>query len=259
MTQANPDYHREVVYTQGSTVAETPVRQAPVHAPGGKEMLHVLQLPQLFEEKAIYELLKRLMDIAFSVLGLILLLPIMVAIGLIIKIETPGPVFFKQVRVGKNRRRSNGKNGFPERRVNHSMKGKPFLMYKFRTMSISADPYGVSPKNSDDQRITRSGKIMRKLCIDEIPQLINVLKGDMSLVGPRPEMPFIVEKYTPAQSMRLLVKPGLTGPWQLYGSRSEAIHQNIHYDMEYIRNRSLLLDVKILFKTALFVLDSSNI
>ena len=139
------------------------------------------------------------------------------------------------------------------------MNGVHFYIYKFRTMHMDVDPYCVKPRTLEDSRLTSVGKFLRVSCLDELPQFINVLKGDMSIVGPRPEMPFIVESYGPLEAQRLLVKPGLTGLWQIYGTRKQPIHENIHYDFEYIRNRNMLLDVSILIKTAFFILKIQNI
>jgi|YNPNPStandDraft_1061719.scaffolds.fasta_scaffold17198_3 exopolysaccharide biosynthesis polyprenyl glycosylphosphotransferase len=178
--------------------------------------------------------LKRLMDIVFSLLVPILLLPAFVAIAILIKLDSPGPVLFTQRRVGKN--------------------GKEFTIYKFRTMHTNAAKYSHCPRDSDDPRITRVGRYLRKTSLDELPQFYNVLKGDMSIVGPRPEMPFIVAQYNPLHRKRLSVKPGITGLWQISADRTLEIHENIDYDLYYIDNYSILLDVAIIVRTVLYAL-----
>lgn len=177
----------------------------------------------------IYRFIKRLIDIVLSVFGLILLLPFWVIIVVLIWIDSKGSAHFVHTRIGKN--------------------GREFKLYKFRTMKNSVDAYETAPVKADDKRITRVGKFLRKTSLDELPQLINVIKGEMSLVGPRPEMPFIVKKYSKWQRKRLQVKPGLTGLWQILGRKDLPLHENIEYDFYYIQNQSLLLDIVILIKT----------
>lgn len=210
-------------------------------------------------DRIAYHVGKRMLDIVISAIGLICFLPLLALIALVIKLESPGPVFFRQVRIGQNRRRSQpGRLGGNERR-REDLKGKPFSIYKFRSMRVNAASYAVKPNTKSDPRLTRVGKILRATCLDELPQLINVLKGDMSLIGPRPEMPFIVQDYSPLQSRRLAVKPGLTGLWQIYGPRDEAIHKNMQFDLYYIRNQSLVLDLKIILKTIGFMFRLENV
>ena len=206
---------------------------------------------------ALYLFIKRLIDITIAGLGLILTLPLMLLISILIRLDSPGPVIFRQKRIGRNRRFYS--NGHLSDRRNSDLKGQPFYMFKFRTMKHEVARYAVSPQNENDQRLTRAGRIIRATCLDELPQLINVLKGDMSLVGPRPEMSFIVKNYNPLESLRLAVKPGITGLWQLYGSREQHIHENLQYDLDYIKNRSLSLDLKIMLKTISFVFRSKNV
>lgn len=176
-----------------------------------------------------YRLVKRLVDIIFSIIGLIILSPIWLLIVVIIRMDSSGKALFKQKRVGKD--------------------GGIFRMYKFRTMKNDANLYEEAPRNAGDKRITKMGKFLRKTSFDELPQLINILKGEMSLVGPRPEMPFVVEKYSKWQRKRLEVKPGLTGLWQILGRKDLPLHENIEYDFYYIQNQSLLLDLVIIVKT----------
>ena len=123
-------------------------------------------------------------------------------------------------------------------------------MYEFRTMWNDVDRYAVAPVDGADSRITKYGRWLRGSSIDELPQLVNVLKGEMSLVGPRPEMPFIAETYDDWQRRRLSVKPGITGLWQILGRKDLPMHENLQYDFYYIRNRSLTLDISILLRTA---------
>jgi len=234
----------------------------------GKDRSQLQYLDKIFEEPwltsceqdssiRLYRLAKRLIDISIAGFGLIIIVPVMVLIACLIKFDSSGPVIFRQKRIGRNRRFHS--NGHLIDRRNGNLKGKPFTIYKFRTMKQNVDRYAISPSDNFDPRLTRIGRIIRPLCLDELPQLINVLKGDMSIVGPRPEMPFIVKNYGHLESMRLAVKPGITGLWQLYGSRKKQIHENLHYDMEYIKNRSLWLDLKIMIKTIGFMLDSKNV
>jgi len=122
-------------------------------------------------------------------------------------------------------------------------------MLKFRTMRLDAEPYAHSPEGPRDDRVTPLGRWLRKYSLDELPQLLNVLRGDMSLVGPRPEMPFIVAQYEPWQRRRLDAVPGLTGLWQILGRKDLPLRDNIEYDFYYIRNQSLLLDLAIFLRT----------
>ncbi len=172
---------------------------------------------------------KRILDLA----GVALLAPFWIptwgGIALAIWMEDGRPVLFKQKRVG--------------------LRGREFDFYKFRTMTPSANPYAVAPTDPCDPRITRLGRFLRKTSLDEIPQFLNILRGDMSLVGPRPEMKFIVDGYEEWQKARLDVKPGLTGLWQVVGRKNLPLEFNIEYDLWYIRNRSLVLDMMILIKT----------
>ncbi|MEQ8821316.1 MAG: sugar transferase [Sumerlaeia bacterium] len=180
-------------------------------------------------------LAKRLFDLATSLLGcLVWMLFFHWWIALWIKLDSQGPVFFSQERVGKD--------------------GRRFRLWKYRTMRTDSDPYAVAPFQSDDPRITRAGRWLRKTSLDELPQLWNVLRGDMAMVGPRPEMPFLVERYEAWQRRRLDVKPGLTGLWQVIGRKNLPLHLNMEYDFYYIMNQSLWLDIEILFRTVPAVL-----
>jgi lipopolysaccharide/colanic/teichoic acid biosynthesis glycosyltransferase/dTDP-glucose pyrophosphorylase len=192
-----------------------------------------------------YKTLKRITDLIISSLGLFLLIPLFVLIALAIKIDSPGPVFYRQKRCGRN--------------------GKLFNMTKFRTMVTNAEVLhkeliskkeidGPMFKISNDPRITGIGKFLRRTSLDEFPQLWNVIKGEMSLVGPRP---LIMDemKFSPSwRDIRLKVKPGLTGLWQIHGRSSGSFHDWIKYDLSYVKNQSFWLDIKILFKTISVVL-----
>ncbi len=180
-----------------------------------------------------YDLLKLVFDFVVSCILLILVFPLWLLIAMLIKYDSPGPLLFLQKRIGLDERE--------------------FTIYKFRTMHVHTPPYAVTPSSNGDSRITRVGKFLRRTSLDELPQLLNVLKGDMSLVGPRPEMPFIVATYNEYQRQRLAVKPGITGLWQISGDRAFQIHENIEYDLYYIANRSLSLDLAILFQTVFSV------
>ncbi len=183
-------------------------------------------------EQRTYQIAKRTLDTAIAGTFLLLCAPLLAAAAIAIKLTSAGPVFFRQQRVGQH--------------------GLVFTMYKFRTMYSDCARYEISPVNKDDTRITPVGRRLRHWCIDELPQLINVLRGEMSLVGPRPEMPFVVAQYEAIHRKRLTVKPGLTGLWQLSADRLSPIHHNIGYDLYYLQHRNLLMDIAILFHTAVF-------
>ena len=180
-----------------------------------------------------YAIVKRVLDIVLSAVLILITAPLWIGLAALIRMESEGPALFRQTRVGKD--------------------GKYFKILKFRTLRLDAEEYARSPESDSDPRVTRVGRYVRNLGLDELPQLINVLRGDMSLVGPRPEMPYIVAGYGQLERRRLEVLPGITGLWQLSPDRSQTIHANIEYDLYYIRNRSLTLDFLILGETALFL------
>ncbi|HCW31967.1 MAG: UDP-phosphate glucose phosphotransferase [Candidatus Peregrinibacteria bacterium GW2011_GWE2_39_6] len=186
----------------------------------------------------LYKISKRIIDLIFSGAALILLSPFWFFIVVGIRFESKGPAIFSHLRVGKN--------------------GKIFTIYKFRTMFIGSSPNNYAPKSSSDARITKFGRFLRRTSLDEIPQFWNVLKGEMSIVGPRPEMPFIVNQYRDWQRRRLDVKPGITGLWQILGRKDLPLHENIEYDFYYIKNQSLLLDITIIIKTVTAVLKGKG-
>ncbi|HHX70950.1 MAG TPA: sugar transferase [Gallicola sp.] len=183
---------------------------------------------------------KRFIDVTVSGLSLILLFPIFLIIAVLIKIDSRGPILFTQKRVGE--------------------KGRVFRIFKFRTMLTFEDsfyPDGSPIENYD--RITKIGKILRKTSIDELPQLINIFIGDMSIVGPRPTLLYQVEKYDEYQARRLDVKPGLTGLAQVNGRNSLSWEQKIQYDIDYVNNITFLNDLKIILKTFVVVFKSKEI
>ncbi|MBE7097083.1 MULTISPECIES: sugar transferase [Bacillus cereus group] len=193
---------------------------------------------------------KRCIDFIGALCGLILLSPIILIVAVIIKYEDPkGPVLFKQIRIGKD--------------------GKEFYMYKFRSMVIDAEEKlkdllkhnevsGAMFKMKEDPRVTKIGKFIRKTSIDELPQLLNVLKGEMSLVGPRPPLPREVKEYTAYDKQRLLVTPGCAGLWQVTERNSVGFKEMVELDLEYINKRSVLYDLKIIFKTIQIMIKSNS-
>jgi exopolysaccharide biosynthesis polyprenyl glycosylphosphotransferase len=179
-----------------------------------------------------YIAIKRCMDVLFSASLILVTSPMWIVAAVMVKLTSRGPIFFRHQRSGQF--------------------GKPFVMLKFRSMYVDAPKYGRSPETATDNRVTRAGRFLRKTSLDELPQLLNVLKGDMSLVGPRPEMPYITDRYSPLERRRLSVPQGLTGLWQLSGDRRFSIHEAIEYDFYYIENRGVFLDLAILLHTLFF-------
>ena len=190
-------------------------------------------------------MVKRAFDAVFSFIGVLLLSPALIIISVLIKLDSPGPVFYKGVRVG--------------------LQGRPFKMFKFRTMVIDADKVGGSSTPEDDPRLTRMGRFLRKFKLDELPQLINVLTGEMSLVGPRPQVQWAVDLYTPEERTVLTVRPGITDYASLHfpnegeilkGSKDpdkdymEKIHpKKMSLSLDYVRSRSFWVDLKIILQT----------
>lgn len=216
---------------------------------------------------------KRVFDLFVVIFSLVFLLPLMAFISLLVKLDSPGPAIFKQQRVTAKRRIRNGEVLWEE---------VPFTMYKFRTMRADAkstlhrqfiEAYiagdearmaelQLARENSEakykidkDPRITRVGQFLRKTSIDELPQLWNVLVGDMSLVGPRPPIPYEVELYLYHHHERLRTIPGITGWWQVKGRSATSFEEMVRMDVEYIRNQSILLDLKIILMTVLAVIN----
>ena len=188
---------------------------------------------------------KRVMDMIIAVTALFVLSPLLALIALFIKVDNPGPVFYRQKRVG--------------------LRGKEFMLYKFRSMIHNAEKHtGPVWARKNDSRVTRIGRIMRPYRLDELPQLINVLMGDMSFVGPRPERPAFIarlKKSIPFYSLRLNVHPGITGLAQVkhsYDASLDDVKKKLSYDLEYINNMSIPLDLKIFLKTVLTVVKKEG-
>jgi len=193
-----------------------------------------------FKRSAIFKQVKRGVDILAAAVALTLLFPLSLLVALAIKLDSPGPILYRQERVGED--------------------GKIFHLLKFRSMCVDAEENGPVWAKVNDQRITRVGRLIRKLRLDEIPQMLNVLKGEMSLVGPRPERPFFVDilrNEIPFYSERHVIKPGITGwaqIWYRYGASKEDALQKLKYDLYYIKHMSMVLDLTIIFDTAKIVL-----
>lgn len=204
---------------------------------------------EAYEKSVGYRVAKRIIDIVGTLLGLICLSPVMLITAAAIKINSKGPVIFSQDRVGYN--------------------GKIFKMHKFRSMVTDAEKLldklkdknemsGPMFKMKDDPRITKVGKFIRKTSIDELPQLFNVLKGDMSLVGPRPNLPREVDKFSPYHRQKLLAKPGLTCYWQVMGRNEIGFEDWMELDIKYLRERSLWVDFKLIVRTFFVLFGDKN-
>ncbi|NDY58655.1 sugar transferase [Desulfovibrio sulfodismutans] len=189
-------------------------------APGAEETL---------QRERLYRPLKRALDLCCTVMALPLAIPVMLLLAAAIRIDSPGPIIFRHTRSG--------------------WFGRPFTLYKFRTMHREAQPYAPHPRHAADARVTRVGRFLRCTNLDELPQLYNVLRNDMSLVGPRPEMPHIVAAYTVREQLRLAAKPGLTGLWQISLHRGRPIHEHLEHDLAYLRGMCLWLDISIMLRT----------
>lgn len=197
----------------------------------------------------IYHSMKRLFDIVAATCGIVILSPLMIIIAVVIKGEDHGPIFYKQVRVGKN--------------------GKIFKMYKFRSMFVNADKMldklkeqndvdGPMFKMKDDPRVTKIGHFIRKHSLDELPQFLNVLKGDMSLVGPRPPLPSEVAEYKEYDKQRLYVIPGCTGLWQATERNEVGFDEMVQLDIQYIQRASFMFDLWIIWKTIEIIIKPNN-
>lgn len=198
-----------------------------------------------------YIVVKRLIDLIGAILGVIVLLPIFLIVALAIKLEDPkGPIFYAHQRLGKN--------------------GELIPVYKFRSMYQNADKmidsfneeqkkeYQENFKLKNDPRVTKIGKILRKTSLDEIPQLVNVIKGEMSIVGPRPIVKQELEKYAGYEDLLLSVQPGLTGMWQAFGRSDISYEDRVQMDVEYVNNKSLILDLKIIIYTVISVIKGTG-
>ncbi len=212
--------------------------------------VETLAIPRAIRINHSYQRTKRLLDILFSLLILIPLCVVIVVVAICIRLDTDGPIFFRQKRVGFN--------------------GVEFEMFKFRSMHVNNDDSwhraaiakymsgqklvesttsDLSYKQVDDPRVTRVGRFLRKTSIDELPQFINVLRGEMTLVGPRPPLPYEVEKYSLYDKLRLSGKPGLTGPWQVYGRSRVTFKEMVEMDIAYLKRQALLEDLKLIALT----------
>ena len=178
---------------------------------------------------SFFKILKRGLDIVISLSALILLWPILLLIVIAIRLGSKGPAVFKQERAGKD--------------------GKPFVFYKFRTMTIESDPFGASPKSGRDPRLTKTGRILREYSLDELPQLFNIVKGDMSIVGPRPLYLSQISEWSEREKKRLLVKPGLTGLAQISGRGELTREEKLALDVKYVETAGFSADVKIVLAT----------
>lgn len=184
-------------------------------------------------------LIKRGLDIIISLSTLIIFWPILVFIAIAIKVSSKGPAVFKQQRAGKN--------------------GNSFIFYKFRTMKVDVDSFGPSPKSDKDSRLTKAGKILREHSLDELPQLFNILKGDMSVVGPRPLYLSQIPEWSERQKKRLLVKPGLTGLAQISGRGEITREEKLELDVKYVETVSFSADVRIVLATIAYVFSRKGI
>ena len=233
-----------------SSLVDTAGDRITVRPVDGLPMMHV-EHPRLIGGR---RLIKSVFDVSVAALLLVLLAPVFLAVAVWIKLDTGGPVFFRQVRVGRG--------------------GEMFRMVKFRTMHVDAEQRlaqmrpgnelgndlngSVLFKMREDPRVTRSGRVLRRHSLDELPQLINVLLGEMSLVGPRPPLPSEVEQYPHDMRRRLVVKPGMTGLWQVSGRSDLSWEDSIRLDLRYVENWSLTVDLVILMRTALVVMRGSG-
>lgn len=201
----------------------------------------IQQLESLKKKSIFYSFIKRTLDIVFASLAFVISLPFVLFFIALIKIDSPGPALFIQERVGLN--------------------GKIFNIYKLRTMRMDAEINGPQWASTDDPRITKLGHFLRKTRIDELPQFVNVLRGDMSLVGPRPERAFFLVKFNhevPGFTNRLTVKPGLTGWAQVNGGYELTPKEKLVLDLHYIEHRSIMLDIQIMFRTIKVVLTGEG-
>ena len=210
-------------------------------AKAGKKKITIEDYSIKFKEKKGYELFTQILDFLVALIGIIITLPVIIIVGILIKIEDHGPVFYKQERLGKG--------------------GKCFYVYKLRSMRMDAEKYGMQWAEKDDPRITKIGKFIRKTRIDELPQLMNILNGDMKLIGPRPERPELTlqfDKETPGFINRLAVKPGLTGWAQVNGGYEISPQEKLELDVYYIQNRGLWMDIEIVLRTVQVVITGEG-
>jgi len=209
--------------------------------------------PRISTRRTHREGARRLLNVVIAALGLVLTLPLMIVIAVLIKLTSRGPVLFTQARIGLDRRALTGAGGNTRRHVDAG--GQPFTMYKFRTMRVETEKAKQVWARPDDPRVTAIGRVLRKVRLDELPQLWNVLIGDMNVVGPRPEQPSIfnyLRDQIEGYARRQRVRPGITGWAQInrsYDSSVDDVREKLNYDLEYIRHRSALEDFKIMLLT----------
>jgi lipopolysaccharide/colanic/teichoic acid biosynthesis glycosyltransferase len=220
------------------------------YAPGDESRPHLIPTLSAGTHSLTFDartrIAKRLLDTVIAVTGLVILSPVLVIVAVIIVLDSPGPVLFGQTRVGQD--------------------GRPFVMLKFRTMRPDRRKQAVGVpadlperrqvhKSPNDPRTTRAGRFLRRSCLDEVPQLRNVLRGEMSLVGPRPQVPEIVAQYEAWQHMRDVVPPGITGWWQINRDGVQLMHEATHLDLYYVEHWAVGLDLQILLRTLSVVLS----
>ncbi len=212
-----------------------------------------LPRPHVVPRRTRREGARRVLNVAIATLGVVLALPLMIVIAVLIKLTSRGPIFFTQQRVGLDRRALTGAGGNTRRHIDAG--GELFTMYKFRTMSVQTEKADEVWARPDDPRVTPIGRVLRKLRLDELPQLWNVLVGDMNVVGPRPEQPSIFQYLRleiQGYARRQRVRPGITGWAQInlaYDRSVDDVRQKVRFDLEYIHNQSALEDLKIMLRT----------
>jgi undecaprenyl phosphate N,N'-diacetylbacillosamine 1-phosphate transferase len=187
----------------------------------------------------LFNICKRGFDFLMSLLALVILCPFLAIISILIRLESKGATVFRQERAGRS--------------------GKPFIFYKFRTMGQDVDPFAPSPKSGEDNRLTKIGRFLREYSLDELPQLYNILKGNMSFVGPRPLYISQITEWNDRQKKRLLVKPGLTGFAQIKGRGELTQEEKLEFDVQYVETANLIVDCKILLMTFIMVFRKKNI
>lgn len=227
---------QELLKHEGVVLASVPNNIYPADTSGIYADLDgvLISTLDIVRQDSLYFVSKRFVDFLLACALLVVLAPFMIVIAIAVKLESEGPAFFRQTRIGRS--------------------GKPFTILKFRSMYARSPVYASSPMESQDRRITKLGRFLRRTSLDELPQIVNVLLGDMSFVGPRPEMPFIVEQYQAKERKRLQVTPGITGLWQLSADRAFHIHENMDYDLYYIRYQNFFMDLAVLVHTMLFAM-----
>jgi len=254
-----------------SAVVQTAVPQpvAPQKVPSWNDLEDELEamaedLERLVDRRKA--ILRRVFDVTAASVALLLLAPVMLLLAVAIRLDSPGPIFYTQDRIGINRRRRERRSDRRQRDGRRTIvqAGRPFRIWKFRTMRPDAEAGGPQWAQAGDPRVTRIGRFLRKTRLDEVPQFFNVLAGDMTLIGPRPERSFFIkmlESEVPHYSKRLLVKPGITGFAQVhngYDDSVESVRRKVAWDLRYIRRQSLGTDFRILLKTVRTILTGDG-